>query len=373
MAGTTPRELAAEFGMFRRLRPGLKRAVFHASLSSSPNDRSLSDGDWQAVAARFANELGYADAPFVVIRHTLTDHEHVHILAARVDKKGKTITDAHDFRRAETILREIERDYGLTPVSPSRAALPQQQNQRRKPMDEKTKKVIEERLARSADDAEAQLHAMQGHDVISAQCVDAFSERELREQRRFAESTQFEQQLRSVLNDEIKHIHHTPRGLVIYTTDGGRLHHQTADNKLVCYKTDPKTASKRMVAIATLLGWQAASFRGSPEFVREAFLEAMAHGIRVVPVDAEQEAILLAILAKGKSGAVTLTPHPAPSAAPLPVPVPTPRPAPAPSAPEIALPSPFGSDIQAKLDARRREQEERGRYQPIKTGGPKAP
>ena len=39
----------------------------------------------------------------------------------------------------------------------------------------------------------------------------------------------------------------------------------------------------------------------------------------------------------------------------------------------LRMPSPFGSDTQAKLDARRRQQEERRRYQPVKTRGPKAP
>ena len=46
MAGVTPRELAAEFGEIRRLRPNLGKAVLHVSLSAALGE-TLSDDQWQ--------------------------------------------------------------------------------------------------------------------------------------------------------------------------------------------------------------------------------------------------------------------------------------------------------------------------------------
>jgi hypothetical protein len=37
MEGSDPRELAAEFGEIRKLRPGLGKAVLHVSLSAAPS------------------------------------------------------------------------------------------------------------------------------------------------------------------------------------------------------------------------------------------------------------------------------------------------------------------------------------------------
>lgn len=119
MYGTDPRALAQEFGEWRELRPGLTRAVFHSSLSlpHGPDGREeLTDVQWREVAERYLEHLGYGRSPFVVVRHRDTEHDHVHIVAARIGADGRTVSDSHDFRRGEEILRQLEREYGLTQV-----------------------------------------------------------------------------------------------------------------------------------------------------------------------------------------------------------------------------------------------------------------
>ena len=119
MYGTDPRALAQEFGEWRELRPGLTRAVFHSSLSlpHGPGGREeLTDMQWREVAERYLEHLGYGRSPFVVVRHRDTEHDHVHIVAARIGADGRTVSDSHDFRRGEEILRQLEREYGLTQV-----------------------------------------------------------------------------------------------------------------------------------------------------------------------------------------------------------------------------------------------------------------
>ena len=43
LTGNTPREWAKEIAAYRRLRPSLGKAVFHASLSPAEGDRTLGD------------------------------------------------------------------------------------------------------------------------------------------------------------------------------------------------------------------------------------------------------------------------------------------------------------------------------------------
>ena len=119
MYGEDPRALAQEFGEWRELRPGLTRAVFHSSLSlpHGPTGREeLSDAQWRDVAERYLEHLGYGRSPFVVVRHRDTEHDHVHIVAARIGVDGRAVSDSHDYRRGEEVLRQLEREYGLTQV-----------------------------------------------------------------------------------------------------------------------------------------------------------------------------------------------------------------------------------------------------------------
>jgi hypothetical protein len=46
------------------------------------------------------------------------DHDHMHILAPRVDFNGRTISDSWDFPNVQSILRDIEQSYELTPFVP---------------------------------------------------------------------------------------------------------------------------------------------------------------------------------------------------------------------------------------------------------------
>ncbi|MCL4839458.1 MAG: relaxase/mobilization nuclease domain-containing protein, partial [Thermoanaerobaculia bacterium] len=119
MYGEDPRALAQEFGEWRELRPGLTRAVFHSSLSlpHGPSGREeLTDGQWRDVAERYLEHLGYGRSPFVVVRHRDTEHDHVHIVAARIGADGRAVSDSHDYRRGEEVLRALEHEYGLTQV-----------------------------------------------------------------------------------------------------------------------------------------------------------------------------------------------------------------------------------------------------------------
>jgi len=132
MAGRTPRELASEFGVLRRLNPKLGKAVAHLMLSPAPGDPPLTDEQWQAIAERYVEAMGFADAPWVAVVHQDTDHQHLHIAASRIGFDGKTISDANDFRKSEAVVRKIETEFGLVAV-PTFSEKPHARPQKKSP------------------------------------------------------------------------------------------------------------------------------------------------------------------------------------------------------------------------------------------------
>jgi hypothetical protein len=113
MAGRTPRQLSQEFGVLRRLRPTLGKAVCHASISLAPEDRSLTDEEFSFIAKKFLAGMGFADCPFIAVRHEDTTHQHIHVLVSRITTSGEVVGDKNDFTRAEKIMRELEHAYML--------------------------------------------------------------------------------------------------------------------------------------------------------------------------------------------------------------------------------------------------------------------
>lgn len=113
-AGRTAREIAAEFGALHALRPRLGVYVAHEALRLPVGDPELDDGSWSLIAARWAEEMGFED--FLVVNH---GDGHVHIAASRIKRDGSVVSDQHDYRRSEAIIRQIEKDFGLTAVESS--------------------------------------------------------------------------------------------------------------------------------------------------------------------------------------------------------------------------------------------------------------
>ncbi len=121
MAGETARELAREFGLGRALNRAVGKPVFHASLTAAPGDQ-LSEDDWRRFGTAYLDRLGYGECQQVLIRHRNTEHEHLHLVANRIDRQGRRVPDFQERRRGEAIVRDLEREFGITQVAPSRQA-----------------------------------------------------------------------------------------------------------------------------------------------------------------------------------------------------------------------------------------------------------
>lgn len=113
IAGLNARQLAAEFGHVRRLRPDAKRPVWHCSLSLPPGDH-LTGERWNDVAGDFLNEMGFSDkTPWVAIRHRDTDKDHIHIVASRINLNGELWHGKWEARTAIEATQKLEKTHGL--------------------------------------------------------------------------------------------------------------------------------------------------------------------------------------------------------------------------------------------------------------------
>ena len=134
MAGRTSNELSKEVGQFRKLRPSLDRAVAHLMLSAAPEDPYLDSATWCEIAETLLKDLGLQACPHIIVRHTDTDHQHIHIVCLRIGPDGKTVPETNDRFKAERSVARIEKHYGLRQVNLKKNVerrRPESRNQRR--------------------------------------------------------------------------------------------------------------------------------------------------------------------------------------------------------------------------------------------------
>lgn len=97
-------------------KPGrrLKNPVYHISLDFAHEDTpKLTDALMTEIAREYMRRMGITDTQYIVCRHTDTEHQHVHIVANRVDNNGNTISDRNDAIRNVAVCKALTREYGL--------------------------------------------------------------------------------------------------------------------------------------------------------------------------------------------------------------------------------------------------------------------
>jgi len=115
MSSDSAAELSSEFSVSRALRPNCQKPVWHCSLSLPAGER-LTDEKWREVADDYMQKMGLdpANHQFVAVRHSDTDHDHVHIIASRIGLDSKLWHGQHDVRKAIQACQELEQNHGLT-------------------------------------------------------------------------------------------------------------------------------------------------------------------------------------------------------------------------------------------------------------------
>lgn len=96
-----------------KLRPRLKRHLYHVSISVPQSERELSQRDWVAIGRIWCAGMGIEN--YMIVLHDA----HIHILGSRIRLDGTAASDRNDYRRSELLLRKIEAEFDLkrTPSS----------------------------------------------------------------------------------------------------------------------------------------------------------------------------------------------------------------------------------------------------------------
>lgn len=97
-------------------KPGrrLKNPVYHISLDFAHEDTpKLTDSLMAEIAREYMKRMGIVNTQYIVCRHTDREHQHLHIVANRVDNDGNTISDRNDAIRNVAVCKALTREYGL--------------------------------------------------------------------------------------------------------------------------------------------------------------------------------------------------------------------------------------------------------------------
>lgn len=122
MAGRDPRELAREFACGRRLRPDIKKPVWHCSLALPAGEATEA---WPAICEQHLQNIGVdvSKHQWLAVRHDDTDHDHVHIILNRIGLDGSVWHGKNDVFLAIESTQQLEKQFRLK-LTPGLAAEP---------------------------------------------------------------------------------------------------------------------------------------------------------------------------------------------------------------------------------------------------------
>lgn len=104
-----------EFNIVRQQKPNLSKAVYHVSLNLPYEDSNkLSDEKFANLARDYLEGMNFKANQYIIYKHFDQDHLHIHIVANRVNFSGNVVSDSHDYKRSETLIRKLEKKYNLT-------------------------------------------------------------------------------------------------------------------------------------------------------------------------------------------------------------------------------------------------------------------
>lgn len=114
MEGSTPESLAKEFGASRRLRPDVKKPVWHNSLRL-PKGEKLTDEQWSKIGDDYMTRMGFSDDhQRVYIIHDDEDGQHIHIIASRIGLGGDLYLGKNENLKSTKVIQRLEKVYDLT-------------------------------------------------------------------------------------------------------------------------------------------------------------------------------------------------------------------------------------------------------------------
>ncbi|QDH77864.1 relaxase/mobilization nuclease [Echinicola soli] len=110
-----------EVELMKSMNPRLKRNTYHVSLSFAKEEK-ISNAKMMSIAGEYLKGMGFDDNAYVIFRHHDADHPHCHLLALRNRFDGSVVSDSNNYRKSESLVRKLEKKYGLQQVKSSKEA-----------------------------------------------------------------------------------------------------------------------------------------------------------------------------------------------------------------------------------------------------------
>lgn len=108
------RGMARQAGLFRQLRPDVKKAIWSCSLSLPPFDGRRTAENWAEITAAFFKKMGIDQSKYAWAAHRHTHHnDHVHIRLCRVGSDGLLWNQEHSAKKAIKACSELEVEFDL--------------------------------------------------------------------------------------------------------------------------------------------------------------------------------------------------------------------------------------------------------------------
>lgn len=122
--GSLAKELIAEFGATKALRPDVAKAVWHNSLRL-PKNEALTDAQWSEIADDYMSRMGFSETHLrCYVLHDDAAGQHIHIIASRIElSSGKLYLGKNENLISTRIIQDLEQDYQLTRTKGPKASL----------------------------------------------------------------------------------------------------------------------------------------------------------------------------------------------------------------------------------------------------------
>ena len=99
------KESIDSFNMLSKLNPKVSNTTMHLNLGFAPIDGHLSNEFKTQIAEELLDRMGFGDTYWIVVAHGRDDprhawehnHDHIHIVASRVDSLGRRIPQEWDY------------------------------------------------------------------------------------------------------------------------------------------------------------------------------------------------------------------------------------------------------------------------------------
>ncbi|HEV3412191.1 MAG TPA: relaxase/mobilization nuclease domain-containing protein [Puia sp.] len=114
--GHNYRLAARDFEVVAQLHETIGKPVFHAVLTFHRKEE-LDNGRKVELALKYFDGVGMVNTQLLIAAHNDARHEHVHLLANRIDYDGKPIHNFPEVLRGRDTVQQLNDEYGLVPVA----------------------------------------------------------------------------------------------------------------------------------------------------------------------------------------------------------------------------------------------------------------